>query len=157
MLKKRVVIISWILVMACILMDPMPASAQTYYTMREVGISGFPGTPHYEIRSWNGNTITYRVMDTSNGSDYPVIGKWKKAKVNGKTKYYAGNLERYDQTQMICYELFGTSFYPDVVDYLKKSTKSKCKKYLRKKNPRVDMVIKKGKIKVLVYNAQVAG
>lgn len=158
MLRKRTMIFSWIMIMLCVLIAPVPVSAKEYYTMKEVGISDFSGAPYYQIRSWKGNTITYRVYDTTYGSDDPVIGKWKKAKINSKTKYYVGDYGKYDEYQTLCQYLFGFYDYSNNVDYLKKSTKAKSRKWVRKyKTPRVDMVIKKGKVKKLVYNAQVAG
>lgn len=156
-ITKRNMILTWVLLVICMLAIPVKANAKKYYSMEELGVSKFSGTPYYEIGSWKGNTITYRKYDTSKGSDRPKIGSWKKAKITKKTKYYVGNANRFynvldDYTDDEGY------YYPSEVEFVKKTTKAQFKKYYRKSSfVWVDLVIKKGKVKTVIYKSQVAG
>ena len=156
--NKKSMVTVCMLMLACILMIPVSASAKTYYSMKQLGVSNYTGTPNYQVKKWKGNTIKYRKFDTSKGSDYPKTSKWKTAKITKSTKYYKGNVNRFYKVLDNYMDDEGR-YSPRKVKFISKTSKSNFKKYYRKNSSFVwiNMVIKKGKIKKIIYGAQVAG
>lgn len=141
--------------MVCTFIIPMTASAKKYYSMGQLGVPGYSGTPYYQIRSWKGNTITYRKYDTSKSSKKPKTGKWQKAKITGKTKYYVGDAKHFDKVVDRYVDKDGY-YYPSEVKFVTKSNKTKFKQYYKGKSSiRVDLVIKKGQVKTVIYKTEV--
>lgn len=153
--KKKTIFMTCILLMVCTFIIPMTASAKKYYSMEKLGVPGYVGAPYYQIRSWKGNTITYRKYDTSTSSKKPKTGKWKKAKITSKTKYYVGDAKHFNKVVNRYVDKDGY-YYPSEVKFVVKSSKAKFKKYYRGKSRiRVDLVIKKGKVKTVIYKSKV--